>query len=244
MRLDRILFRLLTFPSPPGGEGVVSSFCAGFLAGCGFDVKVDRLGNVAAKRGNGPFILLVAHLDDWGHPKKRGFRVLPGGLVVSATGSPLGGDDKCGVALALSLACDPRRPLAVLLTVQEESGGLGCREFVRENTEWFADVSACLVLDRRGEGDVVARIGTHILDPGGSFRRRVMEAGAAEGVPVRLVDGAFSDVLTLRLLTGLPAANISVGYHLPHTAGEYVSLPHLRRARRWVRRVLDTARGV
>lgn len=129
-----------------------------------------------------------------------------------------------------------------MLTVQEEVGGLGCEGFVRTRPEWFADVAACLVLDRRGEGDVVAEIAGVPLDPAGLFRRRVLKAGRAVGAPVREVPGLFSEALTLRLHTGLPCANISVGYHNPHTAAETVSLPHLRRALRWVRRVLDGAR--
>lgn len=244
MRLDRILFALLSIPSPPGGEETASRFCSRFLAERGFRVEADRLGNVAAKRGEGPFIVVAAHLDDWGDPFRRRFRVLPVGLVASANGAPLGGDDKCGIALALRLACEPGRPLAVLLTVQEEVGGLGCEAFVRARPEWFADAAACLVLDRRGERDVVAEIGGVPLDPEGLFRRRILEAGRAEGVPVREVPGLFSDALTLRLRTGLPCANISVGYHNPHTAAETVSLPHLRRALRWVRGVLDGARPV
>lgn len=49
--------------------------------------------------------------------------------------------------------------MAVLLTVREEAGGGGCRAFLARRQEWFGDVAACLVLDRRGEGDVVTRIG-------------------------------------------------------------------------------------
>lgn len=77
MRLDRILFTLLSIPSPPGGEQATSRFCARFLAERGFLVEADRLGNVAAKRGHGPIIVLAAHLDDWGDPFHRRFRVLP-----------------------------------------------------------------------------------------------------------------------------------------------------------------------
>lgn len=238
MRLDRILFRLLSFPSPPGGEGAVSAFCARFLAERGFRVEADRLGNVAAKRGEGPFTALVAHLDDWGSPSRRRFRLLRGGAVVSTNGMPLGGDDKCGAALALRAACDPGRPLAVLLTVQEEVGGVGCQAFVRHRRDWFEDVAACLVLDRRGAGDVVVEVGRCTLDPEGAFRERVLAAGRAVGVPVREVGGLFSDALILHLETGLPVANISVGYHRPHTPQERVSLPQLRRAWRWVNRIL------
>jgi di/tripeptidase len=152
---------------------------------------------------------------------------------------PLGGDDKCGVALALRAACELDRPLAVLLTVQEEVGGIGCQVFARQRRDWFDDVSACLVLDRRGAGDVVVEIGGRVLDPVGAFRERVLAAGRAAGVPVREVGGLFSDALILHCETGLPVVNISVGYHQPHSPQEWVSLPHLRRAWRWVDRILD-----
>lgn len=98
-----------------------------FLARQGFRVEADRLGNVTAKRGRGPFVALVAHLDDWGAPERRWFRILPGGQVVSASGGPLGGNDKCGAAIALALACRDGEPMAILLTVREEVGGEGCR---------------------------------------------------------------------------------------------------------------------
>ncbi|MGB9887873.1 MAG: hypothetical protein ACPLRW_12910 [Moorellales bacterium] len=235
----RLLFRLLSLPSPPGGEEAASRFCARFLARRGFRVEVDRLGNVAAKRGRGPYIVLVSHLDDWGDPERRRFRVLPGGRVVSAAGAPLGGDDKCGVAIALALACRDGMPMAVLLTVREEVGGEGCRAFLERRREWFADAGACLVLDRRGEGDVVTRISGLELDPAGEFTRRVLAAAGRAGIQARAVEGLFSDAFVLAAATGLPAVNISVGYHEPHSPVEWVSLPEMRRAARWVREVLE-----
>jgi len=237
--LERLLLRLLSIPSPPGGEGAASRFCARFLARRGFRVEVDRMGNVAAKRGRGPYVLLAAHLDDWGDPERRRVRLLPGGRIASATGAPLGGDDKCGAAIALALGCRDGAPMAVLLTVREEVGGEGCRAFLERRGRWFADVAACLVLDRRGEGDVVTRIGGLELDPAGEFTRRVIEAAKRAGIPAREAEGLFSDAFVLAAATGVPTVNISVGYHEPHSPAEWVSLPQLGRALRWAKAVLE-----
>lgn len=90
---------------------------------------------------------------------------------------------------------------------------------------------------------MVTRIGGLELDPAGEFARRVIGAGRRAGVPARMAEGLFSDAFTLAAATGLPALNIIVGYHEPHSPLEYVSLPELRRAMRWVSAVLETVVG-
>jgi tripeptide aminopeptidase len=212
--------------------------CARFFSRRGFHVDVDRAANVFARRG-APGVLVCAHLDDLGHPSRRGVGMMDGALY-SITGAPLGGDDKCGVAIAMYLACVPDLPLTVLLTTQEEVGSVGCQEFLAHSRDALDGVMAALVLDRRGTCDVVVNACGVEFDPQGEWTALVIDAGHEVGVPSRAVTGMMSDAVVLAD-AGIPVVNVSVGYRLPHTPAEHVYLHDVYASLRWVLRALRKA---
>ena len=89
--------RLVKEPGPSGFEDRVINVVKSLIDGFVDDVKVDRLGNLVARIGNGGFkILISAHVDEVGlmvtHIDQRGFaRVTPIGGVSpqSIVGSPI-----------------------------------------------------------------------------------------------------------------------------------------------------------
>jgi Pyruvate/2-oxoacid:ferredoxin oxidoreductase delta subunit len=62
------------------------------------------------------------------------------GKITGDESRVLGGDDKCGIALALATArALPELPMKLLFTVGEEKGCIGAKEFCDKNKKWFAD---------------------------------------------------------------------------------------------------------
>ncbi|HEU5383577.1 MAG TPA: hypothetical protein VFV38_49885 [Ktedonobacteraceae bacterium] len=145
----------------------------------------------------------------------------------------LGGDDKCGGAIALTLAATTKMPLKILASVEEEIGCVGVEQV---DPLFFKDVAYALVLDRRGANHLVVSIDGHPLCQG-TFAGAMMRAAAATGLLVYAVEGAPSDARTLSQHM-LNVVNLSVGYYQPHTVEERVSLADLWRSYQWVKEAL------
>ncbi len=145
----------------------------------------------------------------------------------------LGGDDKCGGAIALCLAATTDLPLKILASVQEE---IGCVGIDQVDPDFFADVAYALVLDRRGANHLVVSIAGQVLCQG-TFAAAMMRAAATTDLVVYAVEGALSDARTLAQY--IPnVVNLSVGYYRPHTLQERVSLIDLWRSYQWVHEAL------
>ena len=160
---------------------------------------------------------------------------IDGGWIHTRGKRVLGGDDKCGGAIALTLAASTSMPLKIVASVQEEIGCVGIRQV---DPAFFADVSYALVLDRRESGDLITRIsGLPICtDP---FIQQMREAAAAVGHTVRATEGLLSDAVTLARYIW-DVVNMSVGYHHPHSTQERVSIADLAQAYHWARQALLT----
>ena len=134
---------LLRLDSPPGREGAVAAWCRERLEEMGLTCRFDRAGEIlGGETGNlhaflpgakgGPPLLLAAHMDTV--PEAVGVRaVVERGCVRSDGSTPLGADDKSGLAVILQALRillarpGPRPDLHVLFTVQEETGLRGVR---------------------------------------------------------------------------------------------------------------------
>lgn len=129
---------------------------------------------------------------------------------------PLGGDDKCGVAVALTLAA--RLPeVGCILTADEEVGYVGALSLEGPRHDLLVQC------DRRGGGQMV-----HTMRLTQDVEVRVLspeaEAAARLLLPHRAsVAGGGTDAGVL-LARGLArnAVNLATGYVDPHTRGEFV----------------------
>lgn len=129
----------------------------------------------------------------------------------------IGGDDKVGIYIALTLM--ERLPaMKAAFFVDEE---VGCRGAAVADMSWFADSAFVLQADRRGYGDFVHRAGGVELH-GKEFEKAT--APHLERFAIKPTFGAMTDVMELKD-NGLDvaAANISCGYHNPHTSKEVIS---------------------
>lgn len=136
--------------------------------------------------------------------------------IITALSSPqgIGGDDRCGVILILSLLKSTNFRPSILFTCGEEIGGLGAKEFTRIIKD--IDVNFILEFDRRGDTDVVRYSDTS------------MElTKALESFGFKLSYGSFSDISIIAPHYGVSAVNLSSGYYKAHTTEEYVVVEHM-----------------
>jgi hypothetical protein len=144
----------------------------------------------------------------------------------------MGGDDKAGVSMILTLAQLTNLPFKVLFTVAEE------REWHRENpsdpgtyehyygiqkipSDFYNDVAFDLTLDK-GEHDLlVDEISGYKLHPK-EFSKYIMGIAEQYGHPLKLTHGFRCDALWIRHFVA--AANMSTGYIGAHTAFDKVDI--------------------
>lgn len=181
---ERLLTRMLEIYSPSGGEGELAKFLAEELAGLGFEVKLDEVGNLLADCGEGePSILLCGHMDTVQGEiavRRRG-RVLFGRGAVDAKG-PLA---SLIVSTARHLARGGRGRARLLAVVDEEGRSTGIKWFLGRNRESYdyaifgePSGSRCITIGYKGRlqlrVDVFTKAG-HASAPH-KFKSAVMEA--------------------------------------------------------------------
>lgn len=208
--------------------GTMRKLMVSLLQDAGMRTKTKD-GNVFATKGSqdGPVPIFVAHLDTV-HPHigdryKLGAEPSDGDFVYWAydkkTGKPsgVGGDDKCGLWVALEAArlFDNCR---VVLTRDEEIGAVGARVSPHS---WYRNASVVIQADRRGNADAVNEAcGVRLSSD--EWQQRMTPIISAHGYDWST--GGLTDVSELCELNKITtsAINISAGYYNPHTPDEYV----------------------
>jgi hypothetical protein len=163
--------------------------------------------------GNAPY-MLVAHLDTV-HKQVPSIICYSqdGNYIMSPQG--IGGDDRCGVYIILSLLKKlPFKPY-IVFTMEEETGGHGASAFVGylDNKQNHPELKYIVEFDRKGNKDCVFY---HCNNA--DFVKFV------EGFGFKKAYGTFSDISIIAPSLGVAAVNLSSGYYNPHTEHEYVSM--------------------
>ena len=156
-------------------------------------------------------IALVAHLDTvFDKPPVDIFYDTRKNVMWSPQG--LGADDRAGVFAIVKILQSGLRP-HVILTTDEEVGGLGAMELAKLDCP-FEDLRYMIQLDRRGTNDCVFY---DCDNP--AFVEYVEEFGFIEAW------GSFSDISELCPAWGIAGVNLSIGYRDEHSYQEllYVS---------------------
>lgn len=215
---------------PSGQEQELIYYASEKLDRYGFDIEIDDLGNIMAtrygKKKTDPLPLLSAHSDTV--QQYRDKTLLDSGRVgfeyneeyqifYSPTKDYYSGfDDKVGVAIILCLARNTDLPFKALITVMEESGGIGVQNIPAD----FMKSSAFnITLDRMGDSDVVIDYFSSRLCPE-PFSREIMKIASELGIELTETLGTFADTYYISLYT--PGVNLSVGYYRPHMPGDFV----------------------
>jgi hypothetical protein len=179
-------------------------------------VDKDTSSYIYAK-GTDPY-MLVAHLDTVHKDKCKNINYTflkdkSKDRMITKLSSPqgIGGDDRCGVILILSLLYNTNVRPSILFTCGEEIGGLGAREFTRT----IKDINDNFIIefDRKGCNDVV-----RYSDDSMELTKALEEFGFKTSY------GSFSDISIIAPHYGVSAVNLSSGYYNAHTVSEYVVL--------------------
>ena len=146
---------------------------------------------------------------------------------------PMGGDDKCGIAIALQIAKETDIPMKLLFTVQEETGCNGVRNVAKKNLKFLSDVMYSITIDRK-YGNELLISSANVRNCSNLFAGELAKWGIIAGIPIKLENGGLADVCVLRDCN-MEAVNISAGYYEPHRNSEYVKFDEVLSIKEWVK---------
>ena len=160
-------------------------------------------------------IILIAHVDCVSGHAETVFHDPAADVFWSPDG--LGADDRAGVWGILYLIEQGYRP-SILFTDGEERGGWGARAAARVLSPAIArsDVRALVEIDRQGSMEAV-----YYGCGNDDIREWIEGAGFREDY------GTFSDISILGPAWDIAAVNLSAGYYMEHSIGEYLIVDHL-----------------
>lgn len=226
-----LLMELFQTPAQSGKEKDVQHLIINYLEMIGVPYEVDPKGNIYNISYDGK-PMLSAHMDtvqDYDDTLFAKFINIKDGIINGY--GVIGGDDKCGIYIMLELLSDGHNELNFCFTVQEEVGGIGSEYFESNND--LTHMSYCLVLDRKGNDDILCAsshdYGTQ------EFEDVLLEMGKDYGYSVG--HGTFCDADYFS--NQLSCANISCGYYNAHSKQEFVVLRDLQNALDYVHAVVS-----
>jgi len=234
-KLDR-LKEVLSIPSHSGDESRIIKYLTGVLDTKGYDYTVDNQGNIYVTKGvSEAYPLFVAHTDTV-HRVNENLRIdeyiengnghvnkvaLTG--YDTSNGKPLGcgGDDKCGVYLALEML-DTYENVKVAFFVSEEIGCVGSRGAVKTNPEFFSNVGYAIQYDSP-EGDSLSStlMGKYLFESSDEFTGKVGELIKEHGI-TKWANHPYTDIWPLLDEFNFCCLNLAAGYYKYHTKHEYV----------------------
>lgn len=157
--------------------------------------------------------------------------------ITSNKTRPMGGDDKCGIAIALQVAKDiGDKPLKLMFSAKEETGCQGVQFAIQNSPDFFSDVRYCITIDRR-DSYHLCYTSAGVENCTLPFLAEMAKWGIINRIPVSIEKGSTADVVFLRNLI-TDTINISAGYFSSHTNNEYVDFKAVHRIRGWVRDML------
>lgn len=231
---EKLLLDIFRISSPSGKEAGMRKFIRDFLDINGVEYTEDTKGNIF-NLSNKEKPLLSAHMDtvekqfDTSLMKFVNIRTYKNKKFLRGYGI-IGGDDKCGIYIILKIL-ESKPDFNFIFSVSEENGLLGIIEVVTKQD--FSNVSYGLVLDRRGNKDIIC------VDNGfgvKAFEDELKSIGKDFGYEA--IRGGTSDANQIK--SKISCANLSCGYYNSHTEKEYVSLEDLARAYSYVEKIITT----
>ena len=159
-------------------------------------------------------VALVAHADTvFKSPPERIFYDREKNVMISPDG--LGADDRAGIFAIIMILKSGFRP-TVIITTDEEKGGLGADTLVRHMKNPPTDLKYIIQLDRSGSNDCVF----YNCD-NKDFENYVEDFGFVTDF------GTFSDISVICPRWKIAGVNLSIGYHDEHTKSETLYIGQL-----------------
>ena len=185
-------------------------------------------GNIYATKGDAiNYPCIVSHMDTVHEIGEDLTAIIIGDKItginsVTMQQTGIGGDDKCGIFIALQMLQNNTNMKAVFFRDEE----IGCDGSSNADMLFFNDCNFVLQFDRRGNSDFITNAsgiqlcGDNFIDAALPYFQYF---GYSQAV------GMMTDVMQLKI-NGLDIAccNISAGYYEPHTDGEYISIDDVK----------------
>ncbi len=168
-------------------------------------------------------VLVMAHVDTVRTVQEEDILCIDDhGYMIQGKDAPLGGDDRCGVAMALTMASSMAVKPIILFTNGEERGGTGARAFLQTEllSQIKEDIYLIVSLDRKGVGEAVTY---------GSYQKNTRELLDSTGFK-KVLGSSWSDCELISAASGIAHANLSCGYNNAHTNKEYIVLDQYKQA--------------
>ena len=127
----------------------------------------------------------------------------------------LGADDRAGIYAIIEIVQRGLRP-HIILTTDEETGGIGASALVQQYPEMPFPVNFLIELDRRGADDSV-----YYDCDNEEFEKYINQFG------FKTAWGTFTDISIIAPTWRTAAVNLSVGYYKEHTSAEYLMYEEL-----------------
>lgn len=186
----------------------------------------DSYGNLYITKGTSDnYPCIVAHMDTV-HTNVPDYEVFEKGNILfafSGNGSQvgIGGDDKCGIYVALH-ALKFIKNLKLVFYMDEEVGKLGSKHSIKNIKSWYEDCSYILQCDRKGNSDFISQsAGIYLYSEEflNAVKPLLTQYKFKETVGISTdVDALVSGDV------GVSCVNISSGYYSPHSNREYVNV--------------------
>lgn len=242
----QLLKKLYSIYSPSGKERKMARFLCSYIETLPGNIAVskDRYGNLYAVKGTGEDSpCLVCHIDQVAHcHHSEDFRAIETRDIIFGY-SPsrrrfenLGADDKNGIFICLE-CLRKYDTIKVAFFREEETGCIGSSNAYMP---FFSDVRFVIQPDRKGNSDLVTRIGCSEL-----CSEEFMEAAGPEEWGYRETDGLPTDVLALKE-NGLETSciNLSCGYYNAHSDEEITVKKDLAKCLRFVEHIIEDCTGI
>lgn len=224
------LVKLLSIHATSGNEKPVRDYLAPVLTGAKFTAHCDAYGNLLGHRqygnGKGATILLSAHMDTVKGVVRDREIIEKDGIIRSSKGA-LGADDRAGIAIILEVLrnledMEFNGNVKVAFSREEEVGCIGAS---RIKDKWYKDVDLAIVVDRKGNRDIVVGCGQAFCsDSVGMF---LEEVSKMVDMDWKCTEGGISDAMVFSE-NGVNSVNLSCGYMNEHTDKEFVVLNDMK----------------
>lgn len=233
-----LAIKTLSVPSVSGQEHRMRDYIINFAIAHGIEYSVDKTGNLYLTKGHpemGEFYPCVcAHMDTVQDQQAKWIddgRLLEiiveeddGLHVCFCKDFGLGGDDKAGIAICLSLFVSEPMLKGVFFVMEEA----GCYGSENADLSWFRDVGYIIAYDSPKREVSWACGGARLFDR--KFYTTFL-ADLAEDFNInKFCYHPATDIMFLRLNTSLACMNMFAGYYNYHTSSEYCILEDIEDA--------------
>ena len=182
--------------------------------------------------------LLSAHMDTVMKEEDRKMvkYIFPDDTGLIVNGNIIGGDDKCGIFIALRILLSHLKA-NFIFSKDEEIGCMGIQALIEDvgiQNKIKNNCLYCLVLDRNGNSDIICFNNDYGTE---EFEQALVQVSLNYGLEYKPATGLYSDADFISDL--ISTANLSVGYFNAHTKSETVELLSVENALFFAERIIE-----